>query len=154
MNTVHISNLNSLSALFDRLIIENIKKEHFALLGNDVKVKLQQVLVDALTEELSKFLTETVQSGRYSYISENRTFELKKKVVEFIENVLELCKCHVNITFCDQQKLKEIETGHPNVNLVIDLEYRNRVNLERRSQIKNNLDQLYENILHTVEQKK
>ena len=150
MSKTYISNLNSLSALFDRLIVENIKLNHFQQQGNEEKIRQQNIMVEHLHSELVAFFTTTLQDGEYKHLTENRTFELKKKIGNFIEAVTELCICHTDITYCDGTKLREAKSDTPNMDLVLELEYRNRVNLEKRAAAKNTLDGLYEDILHTV----
>ncbi len=147
MSKTYISNLNSLSALFDRLIVENVKMHHFQRKGEFDKTEAQKALITALQEELVKFFMETLESGNYNYLSENRTFKLKK-TKELVEGVSELCECHSNITHCDQTKLQEVKKESPNAEKVFKLEYQNRVNLERRATIKNQIDKSYEDLLH------
>ena len=154
MNKTYISNLNSLSALIDRIIVENIKLNHFRLNDNYENEYQQKVIVAALQKELVLFFFDTITNGDYKCLTENRTFELKKKVEEFVTTVDSLCKCHSNITYCDGNKLKEVKLDNPDMNLVLELEYKNRENLEKRASDKNKLDQLYEDILHTTKQDK
>ena len=154
MNKIHISNLNSLSALFDRLIVENIKMNYFDSKGDKDRARKQSILVEAIRSELNDFFLTTITEGKYSYYSENRTFELKKKVDEFTKSVNSLCECHSNITSCDGQKLQEAKSETPDMELILKLEYKNRENLEKRASDKNKLDQLYEDILHTTKQDK
>lgn len=152
MSKTYISNLNSLSTLIDRTIVENIKLNHFRLSGNVDKEDQQKVIVSALQEELVLFFLDTITHGDYKCLTENRTFELKKKAVEFVERISSLCECHSNITYCDGNKLKEVKSENPDMNLVLKLEYKNRENLEFRAVNKNQIDKLYEDILHTTKQ--
>jgi hypothetical protein len=152
MNKTYISNLNSLSALFDRLIVENIKLIHFREKKNFEKESEQLVIIDALKNELVIFFMDTLTIGKYRYLGENRTFGFKSQSEEFIDSITHLGNCHMNITNGDQTKLKEIETKNPDKDKILMLEYQNRINLENRSSIKNKIDKEYENILYTVKQ--
>jgi hypothetical protein len=147
---IYISNLNSISALFDRLIIENIKLNHFSLTNNIEKIKEQKDIISLLKNELEVLMLDTIDNKQYHHISENRTFELKKKIEIFIDEVFNLCNSNLKITYCDKTKLKEIKSEKINADLVLELEYENRKNLEKRSAHKNNIDDLYESILYST----
>jgi len=81
-----IPNFNTLSTLFDRLSIENVKLSHFEnaiehdnlsdeqVAELETKIKVQQQIIDALKKETAAFMREAFLSGSYDYMKEERTF--------------------------------------------------------------------------------
>lgn len=84
---IKVPNFNTISALLDRLTVENIKLCHFELsLENDniseerradliSKVQAQKTMIDVLKEETAKCFSEALEAKRYDYVAERRTFE-------------------------------------------------------------------------------
>ena len=82
----HIPNLNTLSTLIDRLIVENVKLVHFEkkAVGDDLpvtqakvinrKMAMQHEIIGALRKELARFMEEVTLSGNYRFFKEERTF--------------------------------------------------------------------------------
>ena len=85
--TAKVPNYNALSSLFDRLAIENIKLSYFEnALEHDgldadrtadytSKADAQRRMIDVLKQDTVELLAEAIESGRYDFISEGRTFE-------------------------------------------------------------------------------
>lgn len=82
-----IPNLNTLSTLFDRLSIENVKLAHFenALEHDQLtdtdrgeyhkKISVQSEIIESLKEEVVNLFEEVLSSKEYAYIKEERTFK-------------------------------------------------------------------------------
>ena len=78
---VFISNLNTYSALLDRLIAENMKLYHYNIDLNDYRLKSKKKkkeslerIVDCLKKELYVFIKRTFDSGSFVYEKEQRSF--------------------------------------------------------------------------------
>src|SRR5687768_9385025 len=93
---MRISNVNSFSALVDRLIVENLKLIHFVDTKDDRQC-IQQLLIDDLREELEHCFKQ-IQHSKYQYRKECRTFT---------HNLLRLCFDHYQITKYDRLKIQD-----------------------------------------------
>ena len=69
----YLTNIDTLSALLDRLISENIKLYFFKKDNIDENIKHQERLIYQIKERISDLLIEVYVSGGYRYISENES---------------------------------------------------------------------------------
>ena len=67
---MYITNIDTLSALLDRLISENIKLFFFKKDGLLENIKHQEVLIAEIKSKITKLLSDTINNGKYDYISE------------------------------------------------------------------------------------
>ena len=95
MKKKYISNLNTVSALFDRLITEKIKQYFFYLSKENKKFKAQTQLINSLHNELQKTFTQIIKSKEYKFNKEKRTFD--KDVQNFFYSVENLIVMNLNI---------------------------------------------------------
>ncbi len=122
---MNISNVNTISALIDRLIIENLKMIKF-LENKDDRASLQQLIIDDLREELEGIFKQ-IKDGKYAYRQECRTFT---------HNLMRLCFDNYQIAKYDNLKLEddlELSQLRAYTHLVRDL-------LEDRAAVKNKID--------------
>lgn len=92
---VYITNLNTFSTLIDRLCIENVKLSHFEFLlefkdsnpgisesysleSLHQKISFQHQIISVIKEEIVELLSQVLQTGKYDYIDESRTFRESK----------------------------------------------------------------------------
>jgi len=122
---MRISNVNSFSAIVDRLIVENIKMIQFVDKKDD-RQSLQQLIIDDLREEL-ELCFKQIKKGDYQYRKECRTFT---------HNLLRLCLDNYYISKYDNLKLQD------DIDLSQIRAYNHLVRecLEDRAAIKNKLD--------------
>lgn len=146
----YISNLNSFSALIDRIIVENLKLQHFQHAGNTSAADGQVALLSALQQELTNLFEATLAARGYQFIGEQRTFVLGK-LAQMLDDIEQLTVCHDNIKRCDSGKLVELQKDEPDIERILDAERLNRVSLEDRSRLKNRLDNSYADLVHAVE---
>ena len=132
---MRITNIDTLSALLDRLITENIKLFFFKKDKSLKKVDHQERIVLEIREKIRKLFVEAFEDG-YDYISEKRTFS--NNILESIE---ELITNDINIGESDRQRLK----------IAMMEEKRLRKSNEGRSKNKNDID---ENFKKLMEKKK
>ena len=71
----YITNIDTLSALLDRLISENIKLYFFKKDGLDDNISHQQKVINEIKTRLSKLLSDVYKSNEYDYIHEKRTYK-------------------------------------------------------------------------------
>lgn len=133
-----ITNIDTFSALIDRLITERIKWFFFEKAGqyddmlhqleviDDIKFRLKQTMADCLTER------------GYEYIGERRTFTLS----DIMSEVDALVVNDINIGESDRARLAEVNSPAPNVETLVSEERRLRRSNEGRSKNKNRIDSL------------
>lgn len=130
-----ISNVNSLSAIIDRLIIENLKMISYADTNHINEANSQNEIINALKMEFSTIMEELI-SNKYSSISENRTFKHDK----FFENLFRLCLNNYSISVGDKLKIEEIKNQDINAENLKRYIHFVRCNLEDRAGCKNNIE--------------
>ena len=149
----YISNLNTFSALIDRLLIENAKLLHFQREQGrhdaDSIATVQRIIM-CLTHEIDVILEETFARGRYPYERELRTYaylddrkdvgnvNLLDRLLQCIEELAELC---VQIGYYDRKKFELARMGSDAAQMAAAI-IRVRKALERRAELKNILDTL------------
>jgi hypothetical protein len=137
---MRITNVNTLSALFDRLITERIKWYFFVKQGNMELTVHQDELISFIRQEIEKCLLES----KYDYISEKRTF-----VNELLTDLDSLIVSDIHIGESDRKRLEETKKDNPDVNVFITQEKRLRTANEQRSKLKNQIDETWRKINET-----
>lgn len=117
------TNIDNISALIDRLIVESIKMYFFDKNSDIERVEHQQSIINTIKEKLDLAFFEVSVKGSYDYISEKRTFS---------ENVEQLTWENLTIGEADRAKLAHIE--------ILKQELRARTANESRAKIKNEID--------------
>ena len=126
-----ITNIDTLSALIDRLITENIKLYFFKKENLIDNIEHQERIVLEIRKKISKLFVETFEDG-YDYISEKRTFS--NNILESIE---ELITNDINIGESDRERLKIARME----------EKRLRKSNEGRSKNKNDIDENFKRLV-------
>lgn len=137
-----ITNVDTLSALYDRLICENVKL-YFFKKDNDIpKVDHQRKVLTELKVRLSDTFRECLEEHDYDFLSEKRTFN-----IDGISEELErLVHNDVEIGEADRARLAEVSKPHPDVITLVREEARLRVSNEGRAKGKNIIDSLFKKI--------
>lgn len=135
-----ITNVNTLSALLDRLITENIKKFFFEKDGLSDKANHQKIIIGALNAEISTLLMECFYDG-YKYLDEKRTFSQA-----FPMEVVSLVLNDIRIGEADRARLEEATSDDPDFYRMAFNEIRLRVSNENRSVNKNSIDYMMKKI--------
>lgn len=128
---MRVTNLDTLSALIDRLVTENIKKYFFEKEGKLGNVKHQEEIIIEIKEKLKQLFVEVWVEGHYSYLYEERTFA--NNIVESIE---ELTINDINIGESDRARLE----------LAMREEKRLRKSNEGRAKNKNDIDENFKKL--------
>lgn len=137
-----ITNVDTISALFDRLICENIKLYFFQKDNDLPKIDHQRKVLSELKIRLSDTFKECLEAHDYNYISEKRTFH-----IEGIQEELErLVHNDIEIGEADRARLAEVSKPEPNVITLVREEARLRVSNEGRAKGKNIIDSLFEKL--------
>lgn len=120
---MRITNIDNISALIDRLIVENIKLYFFERDEHEVASHHQHIIIQTIKEKLEAAFAEVKTNTSYSYISERRTFS---------DNVEQLTWQNLEIGEADRAKLAHIE--------ILKQELRARTANESRAKLKNEID--------------
>ena len=102
---MRITNIDTLSALIDRLITERIKYFFFNKEGNTKKTAHQEIVIHEIKSKLINLFEEVYNNKEYNYISENRTFTSSN----IIENIDELITNDIHIGESDRARLKAVK---------------------------------------------
>jgi len=127
-----VTNIDTLSALLDRLVTENIKRFFFDKDGLIAKVSHQDLVISEIKSRLVELFLEVYDNGKYEYISENRTFNASN----IVENIQDLITNDIHIGESDRARL----------NIAMLEEKRLRKSNEGRAQNKNNIDSEFYNL--------
>jgi hypothetical protein len=144
-----ITNINTLSSLFDRLITENIKLFFFKKDNILDNIQHQEKIISFLKIEIIELLEETLNYNTYDYISEKRTFN-ENSIVEELE---QLIQNDINIGEADRARLEEVQSDNPNLERIIINEKRLRKSNEGRAKNKNNIDNIYKQQFNSKNEK-
>jgi hypothetical protein len=140
---LRLTNIDALSALIDRLIVEEIKYYFFSKDGKVEESTQQQNIIKEIKAKLSELLLECVSEGDYKYLSERRTFDENA----IIENIEELIKNNILIGEGDRARLKEITSENPNFEIILVNEKVTRKSNEGRARNKNMIDKLFQKLI-------
>ena len=138
-NNSHITNIDTLSALLDRLISENIKLHFFKKDGIDENIEHQEKVISEIKIRITDLLTEVYQTDRYSYISEKRTY----KPEDIVETLEELIHNDITTGEGDRANLKEATSDNPSLEHFTRNHKLIRKANENRAVAKNKLDKQF-----------
>lgn len=139
----YITNIDTLSALFDRLITENIKLYFFTKDNLTDKADHQKIVIQEIKTRISTLLIDTYEKKEYDYLSEKRTFN-ENAIVESLE---QLIINDINIGESDRERLKQVQSDNPSIDKFIVNEKRLRKANEGRARNKNEIDEQYKSIV-------
>ena len=137
----HITNVDTVSALIDRLICENIKLYFFDKDNKIELVKHQQEIIDEIKNKLSITLGQCLDIHDYLHIEERRTFDIN----DVIDEIEKLTDYNINIGEHDRMALNGAKSNN-----VDDMKrgiFTFRYYNELRSRSKILIDQVFRKIL-------
>ena len=145
---MRITNIDTLSALYDRLICENIKLFFFKKDGKDDLVTHQEIVIEELRNRIAELFDEVIVCGSYQYLSENRTFcgsDITEELEDLVTNDL-------HIGESDRARLAQVKSGHPKLEVMTAEEKRLRKANEGRARNKNTIDKQLATIIEEVQE--
>jgi len=143
---MRITNINTISALFDRLITENIKLFFFEKEKEKEKAIHQRQVILHIKDELKTILIE-VYEDKYRYKGELRTY----KFDDVIETVEELIESDLLTGEYDRANLEEATSDEPSLdNFKKNHKIIRKAN-ERRAINKNTIDKQFEEFQNVKE---
>ena len=139
----YITNVNTLSVLLDRLIVENIKLYFFTKDNLSDNVLHQNEVIHEIKKKICEVLIHTYESKQYDYIEEKRTY----KYNAIVETVEELVKSNITTGQADKQNLVEALSDNPSVDkFKLNHKILRKAN-ENRALCKNKIDEQYKQII-------
>ena len=135
----YITNIDTLSALQDRLISENIKLYFFKKDDIDENIEHQEKVISEIKERISNLLIEVCVSGEYKYVSEKRTY----KPEDIVETLEELIHNDISTGEGDRANLKEATSDNPSLEHFTRNHKLIRKANENRAVSKNKLDEQF-----------
>jgi hypothetical protein len=136
---MRITNIDTLSALLDRLITERIKEYNFTKQSNTQEALHQEKVIEEIKTKLEYLLFETYKKSEYEYVGEKRTFDeakLLQDVDTLIRNDLDVGDAYYTKT-----------DGKPSLEKFMVNEARLREANESRSRMKNSIDEVFKRIV-------
>jgi hypothetical protein len=125
-----ITNIDTLSALLDRLVTENIKRFFFDKDGLTEKVEHQDIVISEIKKRLIELFLEVYDNREYNYISENRTFT-SSNIVENIEELItndihigESDRARLRIAMLEEKRLRKSNEGRSKNKNIIDEKFK------------------------------
>ena len=139
----YITNIDTLSALLDRLISENIKLHFFKKDGIDENIEHQEKVIDEIKARIDALFLEVFIHEEYDYISEKRTYK-PEYIVETLEELI-----HNDITTGegDRANLKEATSDTPSLKHFTRNHKLIRKANENRAVSKNKLDEQFKGFI-------
>ena len=131
---MRITNIDTLSALIDRLITENIKLFFFEKDKLEEKVLHQKDIINEIKYKLKELFLEVYNANCYDYIDEKRTFSSSNIVEEISELVTndihigESDRARLNIAMLEEKRLRKSNEGRSKNKNNIDKEFNNFIN--------------------------
>ena len=140
---MRLTNIDTLSNYFDRLITENIKLFFFRKDGDIKKAEHQEIVIAEIKVRISELIRESIDLKSYNYLGERRTFN-ESAIIEELE---ELIQNDINIGEADRARLEETTKDQPNLERIIVNEKRLRKANEGRSRNKNAIDEQFKKLI-------
>ena len=139
----YITNIDTLSALLDRLISENIKLYFFKKDSLMYNVKHQEEVISDIRKRLVLLFTDIFESKSYEYVSELRTY----KPDDIVETLEELIHNDITTGEGDRANLKEATTDNPSLEHFTRNHKLIRKANENRAKAKNKLDEQFKDFI-------
>ena len=140
---MRLTNIDTLSNYFDRLITENIKLFFFRKDGDIKKAEHQEIVIAEIKVRISELIRESIDLKSYNYLGERRTFN-ESAIIEELE---ELIQNDINIGEADRARLEETTKDQPNLERMIVNEKRLSKANEGRSRNKNAIDEQFKKLI-------
>ena len=136
----YITNIDTLSAMLDRLISENIKLYFFKKDNLSENISHQKEVIEEIRNRIKNLLLDVYETREYSYISEKRTY----KVDMTLESLERLIKSDI---------YTELKKENPNIDLMKKNHKVLRSANELRAVNKNELDSNFQNFIQDEDSK-
>ena len=140
---MYITNIDTLSALLDRLISENIKLYFFRKDDLKENIKHQEQVIKEINDRIKQLMLDIFVDKKYNYISEKRTY----KADMTLEELEKLIKSDIYTGEGDRANLAELDKETPDVNAFRKNHKVLRSANELRAVSKNKLDENFKDFI-------
>ena len=137
---MRITNIDSLSAYFDRLISEKIKWYFFDKDGKSKEAEHQEVVIQEIRVKLVELFEEAFSNHNYEYIGEKRTFDEAKLILD----VEKLVTDDLGVGAAYYEKTD----GEPTLEKFMVNEAKLRIANESRGKQKNKIDSIFSTLIN------
>ena len=137
---MRVTNIDTLSALLDRLATERIKEYNFNKQEKFTEAEHQRRVIEEIKVKLTDLFNEVYETKKYDYVGEKRTFDEQKlldDVETLITNDLDVGDAYYTKT-----------DGEPTLEKFMVNEARLRKANESRGRMKNSIDQKFQTIIN------
>ena len=145
----YITNIDTLSALLDRLVSENIKLYFFKKEKLRKNITHQEEVIKEIRIRIKNLLLNVYKNKEYNYISEKRTY----KADMTLNSLEQLIKSDIYTGEGDRDNLAELKKDNPNINLMKKNHKVLRSANELRAVSKNELDSNFQNFIQDEDSK-
>ena len=146
---MRITNIDTLSALLDRLVSENIKLYFFRKENLIDNTEHQEIVISEIRDKLSEVLTDAIESKNYKYLSEKRTY----KPDDIIETIEELIYNDITTGEHDRANLEESLSDNPSIETFTKNHKLIRKANENRASAKNKIDEQFKSLIENEKDK-
>ena len=133
---MRVTNIDTLSAYFDRLITENIKLYFFNKDNLTEKVEHQKIIIEEIKSKISELFLECIEKNSYIYVEEKRTYSID----DIIETLEELIYSDIITGEGDRDNLTEATSDNPSLTKFMTNHKKIRKANETRALSKNLID--------------
>lgn len=137
-----ITNVDTISALIDRLITENIKLYFFQKNEETDSIIHQRDVILELKLRISDLIVKCLEEKDYDHLGERRTWSTK-----FTDQIEYLTQFDIHIGEADREKLKQLDSDDPSLSILLHQEKRMRVANEGRATSKNKIDDFFKKMV-------
>ena len=145
----YLTNIDTLSALLDRLISENIKLYFFRKDDLKENIEHQVEIIDKIKDRIKELLIDVYDNKEYDYISEKRTY----KADMTLDSLEQLIKSDIYTGEGDRANLAELKTDSPDINSFRKNHKILRSANELRAVSKNELDENFKSLIESENKK-
>ena len=145
----YLTNIDTLSAMLDRLISENIKLYFFKKENLTENTSHQEIVITEIKSRIKNLLLDVYSSKEYNYISEKRTY----KADMTLSSLEQLIKSDIYTGEGDRDNLAELKKPNPNINLMKKNHKVLRSANELRAVSKNELDSHFKDLIENENSK-
>ena len=139
----YITNIDTLSALLDRLISENIKLHFFRKEDVVDDIEHQENLIEEIKYRITQLLLDVYNERQYKYISEKRTY----KPEDIVETLEELIHNDITTGEGDRANLREATSDNSSLEHFTRNHKLIRKANENRATAKNKLDEQFKDFI-------
>jgi hypothetical protein len=140
---MYTTNIDTLSALLDRLISENIKLYFFQKDDLEANIEHQEQVIKEIKDRIRDLMIDVYENKEYNYISEKRTY----KADMTLESLEQLIKSDIYTGEGDRANLAELNKETPDINAFRKNHKVLRSANELRAVSKNELDKNFKDFI-------